>query len=287
MRTNVGFRPGVALALVLALPATMAAPLAAQPVSGATVVATVNGVEITLGHMHVLRNQLPQQYQALPDEILFNGILEQLIQQTALAGTMEGRLTRRDEIALENSRRAYLASAALMAAAGAAVTEEAIAAAYAERFAGREPDREYNASHILVSTREEAEALRAQIEAGADFAELARQHSRDGAAQNGGQLGWFGLGMMVQPFEEAVVGLKVGEVSQPVQTQFGWHLVRLNDTRLAAVPTLDEVRAELEAELQQGAIEAHIARLTEAATVVRVTEGIDPAVLRDQTLVIE
>lgn len=283
MRTNAGRRLGAALACALAL----GAPAGAQPLSGATVVATVNGVEITLGHMQVLRNQLPAQYQALPDEILFNGILDQLIQQTALAQTMEGRITRRDELALENSRRAYLASAALMAAAGAAVTDEAIAAAYAERFAGREPEREYNASHILVATREEAEALRAQIEGGADFAELARQHSRDGAARNGGELGWFGLGMMVQPFEDAVVALEVGEVSQPVETQFGWHLVRLNDTRLAAVPTLEEVREELAAEIQQATIEAHIAATTAAAEVTRAVEGIDPAVLRDQTLLIE
>ncbi len=283
MKTKAVRRLAAALGAALAL----GAAAAAQPLTGATVVATVNGTAITLGHMQLLRNQLPAQYQQLPDAILFNGILDQLIQQTALAQTMEGRITRRDELALENSRRAYLASAALIAAAGAAVTDEAIAAAYAERFAGREPEREFNASHILVASREEAEALRAQIEAGADFAELARQHSRDGAARNGGELGWFGLGMMVQPFEAAVVALSVGEVSEPVETQFGWHLVRLNDTRLAAVPSIEEVRDDLAAEIQQAAIEALIAELTAAATVSRRTEGIDPAVLRDQTLVIE
>ncbi|MCL4186140.1 MAG: peptidylprolyl isomerase [Rhodobacteraceae bacterium] len=274
-------RLGLALGLVLALPA------AASDLTGATVVATVNGAEITLAHMQVLREQLPDQYKQLPDDILFNGILEQLIQQTALAMTMEGRLTRRDELALENSRRAYLASQALMAAAGDAASDEKIAVLYAERVAGLEPERQFNASHILVATQEEAQALKAQIDAGADFAELARLHSTDGAAQNGGELGWFGLGMMVQAFEEAVLALEPGQVSDPVQTQFGWHLVRLNETRMAELPTLEEMTEELASELQDAAIEAHIAAATGAAAVVRTTEGIDPAVLRDQNLVIE
>lgn len=271
-------RLGVALGLALAL------PTGASELTGATVVATVNGAEITLAHMQVLRDQLPEQYKELPDDILFNGILEQLIQQTALAQTMEGRLTRRDELALENSRRAYLASQALTAASGDAASPEKVAALYTERIAGMEPEREFNASHILVATLEEAQALKAQIDAGADFAELARLHSTDGAAQNGGELGWFGLGMMVQPFEDAVLALQPGQVSDPVQTQFGWHLVRLNDSRIAAVPSLEEMTEELAGELGEAAIEAHIAATTTAATVVRTAEGIDPAILRDQNL---
>lgn len=274
-------RLGVALGLVLALPL----PSAAAEPTGATVVATVNGAAITLAHMQVLRDQLPDQYKELPDDILFNGILEQLIQQAALAQTMEGRLSRRDELALENSRRAYLASQALMAASGDAASAEKVAALYAERIAGMEPEREFNASHILVQTEEEARALKAEIDGGADFAELARLHSSDGAAQNGGELGWFGLGMMVQPFEDAVLALQPGQVSDPVQTQFGWHLIRLNDSRIAAVPTLEEMTEELASELQEGAIEAHIAATTAAATVVRSAEGIDPAILRDQNFV--
>lgn len=271
-------RLGVALGLALAL------PTGASELTGATVVATVNGAEITLAHMQVLRDQLPEQYKELPDDILFNGILEQLIQQTALAQTMEGRLTRRDELALENSRRAYLASQALTAASGDAASPEKVAALYTERIAGMEPEREFNASHILVATLEEAQALKAQIDAGADFAELARLHSTDGAAQNGGELGWFGLGMMVQPFEDAVLALQPGQVSDPVQTQFGWHLVRLNDSRIAAVPSLEEMTEELAGELGEAAIEAHIAATTTAAAVVRTAEGIDPAILRDQNL---
>ncbi|MFC7702704.1 peptidylprolyl isomerase [Plastorhodobacter daqingensis] len=271
-----GFWLGSALGLALAVPAL------AQDAE--TVVATVNGTEITLGEMIVLREQLPEQYQALPDEVLFEGILDQLIQQTALAQTLEGNLSRRDQIAIENERRAYIASTVLSEAADAAVSDEALQQAYDRLFAEAEPTREYNAAHILVETEEEARALKSEIDGGADFAELAREHSRDGAAQGGGALGWFGPGMMVQPFEDAVTQLEVGEVSDPVQTQFGWHLVRLNETRMAEAPALDDVRGELAAELQREAIEARIAELTANAEITRNPEGIDPGVLRNQML---
>lgn len=281
---------GAALAAALALPgiAQEAPPAAAQdgqPPGAETVVATVNGTAITLGHMAMLRSQLPAQYLQLPDAVLFNAILDQLIQQTALAQLREGNLSRSDELALENSRRAYLASAALMAHVEAAVTEEAIAAAYAERYASAEPALEYNAAHILVPTLEEAQKLKAELDAGADFAELARTHSKDGAAQRGGDLGWFGKGMMVAPFEEAVMAMEPGSYSDPVQTQFGWHLIHLKETRLAETPTLEEVRGELTEALQQEAVQAFIAERTAAATVTRSVEGIDPAVLRDENLV--
>jgi peptidyl-prolyl cis-trans isomerase C len=284
-------RNHAATAMALALCMGLAAPVAAQEtaaaptdLSAATVVATVNGTEITLGHMIVLRDSLPAQYQSLGDDVLFKGILDQLIQQAALEQSMEGKLTTRDRLALENDRRGYLSGAALQAVVAAAVTEESLQAAYDARFKDAAPQTEYNAAHILVETEEQAADLKTQIDGGADFADLARQHSGDGAAANGGDLGWFGLGMMVKPFEDAVVTLQPGQVGGPIQTQFGWHLVLLKETRIAAAPTLDEVREELAAEIERTAVEAHLQSLTAAATVTRPGEGIDPAALRDLTL---
>ncbi|MBZ4689513.1 MAG: PpiC-type peptidyl-prolyl cis-trans isomerase [Cereibacter sp.] len=263
----------------------LALPAAAQDATASTVVATVNGTDITLGHMIALRETLPEQYQSLPDDALFNGILEQLIQQQALAQSVEGSMTPRDTLALENDRRGYLSNAALKAVVEGAVTDKALQAAYDARFKEAAPQTEYNASHILVATEEEAQKLKTEIDGGADFAELAKANSSDGAAANGGSLGWFGLGMMVKPFEDAVVKMKPGEVAGPIQTQFGWHLVKLTETRIAEAPALDEVRDELAAEIEQAAVAEHVEKLTAAATVTRAGEGIDPAKLRDQTLI--
>lgn len=276
-----------ASALALVLTAGLApAQDTATPPTAETVVATVNGTEITLGHMIVLRNALPPQYQALPDEVLFRGILDQLIQQTALAQSVEGTMTIRDRIAIENERRGYLAGSALRALVSAAVTDAALQAAYDARYKDAAPATEYNAAHILVPDEALANDLKSQIDGGADFAELARTHSIDpGSGGNGGGLGWFGLGMMVKPFEDAVVALEPGQVSAPVQSQFGWHIVKLLETREAAAPTFDDVRDELAGEIEGAAVEAHLKTLTDGATITRPGEGLDPALLRDQALV--
>lgn len=278
MSTRARLWGAAALALVLA------APAGAAEVTADTVVATVNGTEITIGHMIAVRETLPPDYLALPDDVLFNGILDQMIQQVALSQEAEGSITRRDELLLENERRAYLAGAALDEVAGGAVSEDALKAAYDERFADAEPQKEFNAAHILVETEEAAQELKDKIDAGADFTELAREASTGPSGPNGGELGWFGLGMMVKPFEDAVLALEPGQVSGPVQTQFGWHVVKLNETRLAETPTLDEVRDELGAELRQKAVEAKLAAVTEAADVTRSAEGIDPTVIKDSAL---
>ena len=85
------------------------------------------------------------------------------------------------------------------------------------------------ASHILVETEDEAKKLKSEIDSGADFGELAKKYSKCPSGQNGGDLRYFGKGMMVKPFEDAAFALKKGEVSEPVQTQFGWHLIYLTD----------------------------------------------------------
>ena len=270
----------------LALVALMSLPVAAmaQDPTADTVVATVNGTEITLGHMIVLREGLPEQYQSLPDDVLFKGILDQLVQQVALEQSMEGKLSRHDTLAVENQRRGMVSGLALQGVIAAAVTDEALQAAYDARFKDATALQEWNASHILVDSEEKAKELKAQIDGGADFAELAKANSSDGAAANGGSLGWFGAGMMVKPFEDAVVAMKAGEVAGPIQTQFGWHLVKLNEVRVASAPSLDDLREELATEIEQATVQAHVDGLMAKATVTRPGEGIDPATLRDAKL---
>ena len=140
------------------------------------------------------------------------------------------------------------------------------------------------ARHILVETEEEAKALKAELDGGADFAALAKDKSTGPSGPNGGDLGWFGLGMMVKPFEDAVLALEPGQVSDPIQTQFGWHVIKLNETRMAEIPSLDDSRAELEGDLRSKAVEARVVSLTDNATIEKMVEGIDKSVLRNTAL---
>jgi peptidyl-prolyl cis-trans isomerase C len=259
------------------------AAMAQDTADANSVVATVNGSEITLGQMIMARTTLPQQYLSLPDDVLFNGILDQLIQQSVLAQTVSDT-PQRVEIALENERRALLAAAVVEDIVSGAVTDEALQKAYDETFANAEPAREWNASHILVETEGEAIALIDRIKAGEEFAALAQEASSDSSAANGGELGWFQSGMMVPDFEAAVVALNAGEVSAPVQTQFGWHVVKLNETRLSEVPTLDQVREELRPQVERAAVQARLDELTAAATVERPGAELDPALIKNLDL---
>lgn len=266
----------------VALSALMMTPAVAQDAS--TVLATVNGQDITLGHIIVAHSQLPEQYQALPDDVLLTGILEQLVQQEIVATAARGDLSAAMRLGLENEERAYVAALTLDDIAMAEISAEDLQAAYDTEFGEMEAVTEYNASHILVATQEEAEALVAELEGGADFAELAREHSTGPSGPNGGQLGWFTAGMMVPSFEEAVFALEVGEVSPPVETRFGWHVVILNDSRDQAAPALEEVREQLEEGLRQARVDAHIESLTADAEIDRPELDIDAALIRNLDL---
>ncbi|SFJ60119.1 peptidylprolyl isomerase [Celeribacter neptunius] len=272
--------PTAAALLSVALMAS--APVMAEDLSAETVVARVNDTEITLGHMIAARQSLPPQYQSLTDAQLFDGIVNQIVQQELLsqaAGDVEEAL----KYQIDNEKRVLIAGNMLETMSKAAVSEEALKAAYDAKFAEFEPGREYHAAHILVETEEEAKAIEAELNDGADFAGLAREKSTGPSGPNGGDLGWFGLGMMVEPFEKAVVEMKEGDVSAPVQTQFGWHVIKLMETRLASVPPLEEVQDELTADIQEKAIRSKIEELTDAATI-EMVEGIDPAALRQDDL---
>lgn len=249
-----------------------------------TILATVDGTSITVGHVIALRGQLPQKYQELPDSVLFEGIVEQLIQQTVLMNAIKRHLDDRTALGLENQKRSYLATEMLARISEREITEEELNTAYLERYDGAIPDQEFDASHILVDTREEAAQIVVLLEDGADFATVARERSTGPSGPSGGSLGWFGKGDMVPEFEAAVLDMAKDEFSAPVQTQFGWHVIHLNDLRNLSVPTLDEVRPSLVMELQQTAVEAEITRLTNVADVARVELDVDPSIIRDVSL---
>lgn len=282
MFTSARFAAATAIFAVFAL------PVAAQDAS--TVVARVGATEITLGHAIMLRTQLPQQFAQVPDATLFPAIIDQLIEQELLAQSHAGSVTRAEQLMLDNETRNFLANAVLTEAAMAAVSDASIAAAYeafsAEYGAG-EPVTEFHAAHILVRTEEERDQVVAALAEGREFAAVAAEFSIDGSAQQGGDLGWFGAGMMIPDFQAAVEALEPGQVSAPVQTRFGWHVIKLFETRNQSVPELATVRDQLVTQIQREATRAVIDRLRSAASVENLSAGMDPALLSQRALLDE
>lgn len=249
-----------------------------------TVVAKIGDHEITMAHVVAVRLQLPQQYAQLPDEVLFSGIVDQLVDQYLLSQVIEADVPRALELRIENERRAILATNVIEDLLRERVTQEVIQEAYDETYANQEPEREYNASHILVPTEEEAAAVVERLEAGEDFATVAQDVSTGPSGPNGGALGWFGTGAMVAPFEEAVVALEPETISGPVQTQFGWHVIRLNETRDAPPPPVEQVAGEIADGLRQEVVGEYVSSLREAASVDIFVEDLPAAALRDDSL---
>ncbi|UWQ79254.1 peptidylprolyl isomerase [Leisingera sp. S132] len=281
MRKGLTFLRGLAVAACAALPLAAAATPHAN-----TVVASVNGEEITIGHMVMARENLPAQYKQLPDDVLYNAILDQLIQQTALKQQLQGQVPHYVKLSVDNEERALLAAEVIETVMDKASGEEKLRAAYDEKYSTGEGGDEFHAAHILVESEEDALDVKAELDAGADFATLAKERSTGPSGPNGGDLGWFTTGRMVPEFEQAVLKLGSGEVSDPVQTQFGWHVILLNERRKTEAPEFEEVRTELADELRQKAVEERVNELTAAAEIERPEiEDLDPAILKDLSLV--
>jgi peptidyl-prolyl cis-trans isomerase C len=277
---------GLVAGLALTSP-VLAQDSAEKGYDASTVLATVNGDAITLGNVIALRDRLPPQYQNLPDDVLMKGLLDQLVDQqllaTALSASPESDPLQ-VKLAVENERRTVLAGLAAEAAVADAVDDAKVQAAYDAQVAAFQPAPEFSAAHILVDSEEKAAALKAEIDGGKDFAEVAKANSSDGSAANGGDLGWFGMGQMVPEFEAAVVTLEPGQVSAPVKSQFGWHLIKLNEKRETTPPPLDAARPEIENQLRQQALEARLAELRAAAKIETPETGTPPAAIRESDL---
>ena len=253
-----------------------------------TVLARVNDREITVGHMIALMERLPDQYQTLPDEQLFPGILDQLIDQALISDTVSSSLetdSTRVRLILENERLALLSKGAIDAIIEEGADPAALQEAYDAQYGEVEPKVEYNASHILLETAEDAQDVIKMITDGGDFAEVAKEKSTGPSGPNGGELGWFGEGVMVPEFQDAVMKLDAGTVSEPVQTQFGWHVIKLNEMREVPPPSLDDVREELSQSLIQKKVEAAIDGMRAAATIERIDLDIPQNAIRRSELI--
>lgn len=247
------------------------APAAPTPTDPATVLATVDGDEITEGDLMLAAEELQAELQSVPADQRRAFLLTVMIDMRLMAEA--ARADGLDQTEQFARRLAYLEDQALRREffnqiVANEVNDEAVQAAYDELAAEYEPTPEVRARHILVETEDEANDIRAEIEGGRDFADAAGEYGTDGTASNGGDLGFFSPGMMVPEFEEAALALEVGELSQPVQTQFGWHLIQLEERRVSEVPPLDQVRPQVAQQVLYESYEAAIDRIKQGTEIV-------------------
>jgi peptidyl-prolyl cis-trans isomerase C len=156
-----------------------------------------------------------------------------------------------------------------------AVTDAEAKKIYDEKIASMTPEQEVHARHILVESEAEAKEVAERLKKGEDFATVAKEKSKDTNAE-GGDLGFFARGQMLKPFEDAAFALDVGEISEPVQTQFGWHIIKVEEKRDQAVPSFDQVKSAIEAQLVQQKAQAVVTNLRNAAKI----EIVDPEIKR-------
>ena len=142
---------------------------------------------------------------------------------------------------------------------------------YEEKIAGLKPEQEVRARHILVATEPEAKEVAERLKKGEDFATLAKEKSKDPSAE-GGDLGFFARGQMLKPFEDAAFALDVGQISEPVQTQFGWHIIKVEEKRDQPLPSFDQVKEAIISQLVQAKAQEVVTGLRDAAKI----EVVDP-----------
>ena len=224
-------------------------------------VATVSGEEIYLEEVMVLRDRLPAELLQQPMETYFDKLVDDIIDsRLAAAAGNEAGLTENPEILRQMSIAAQrvLAEAWISDELRKRVTEAELKAAYNTYIADTGSREEVKARHILVAKKQTAEDIISQLNGGADFIMLAKEKSTGPSGPNGGDLGYFGRGAMLPAFEAAAFDLDIGQHSQnPVQTQFGWHVILLEDKRTAEPPSY----TALQAQLQQNLINQNLTKL--------------------------
>ena len=238
----------ILIAGVLALGLDPAAGVHAQTASG-SVVARVNGEAITSADMSLFYESLPADYRQVSMDALYGQLLEGLIDRKllALAAREAGLID--DETVKE--RLAYVEDGVLQEVylgqiIDAEVSDQRLLGAYEALVASQAGNQEVHARHILLDSEEDAKAVIAELEAGADFAEMARQRSTGPSGPKGGDLGYFTEQQMVPAFADAAFGLDAGAITtQPVETQFGWHVIKVEDRRAVAPPSFEELQVEL------------------------------------------
>lgn len=249
--------------------------LASGPAQAADdpVVATVNGTKIMRSDVTAAYGQLPDQYKQVPFEQIFPALVDSLIDTKLAAGA--ARKEKIDETPefkaeLEGFTERLLGSTLIQREVETKVTDAAVKARYDKVTKDMGGKSEIHARHILLKTEDEAKAVINDLAGGADFAETAKKKSTGPSGPNGGDLGYFGKGQMVPEFEKAAFALNKGDVTDaPVKTQFGWHVIKVEDKRTQQPPTFAEMEPQIRQNLMREAGAAFTQGLREEAKIQR------------------
>ncbi len=254
----------LSVAISFAVTAMIAAPAFAQNA------ATVNGKPIPAAKVDQMVKQVVAQGRATDSPQLRDAIKKELIGREVLIQEADkaGIGGRADvKAAIDNARQSIIINAMLADYVKKNPVKDADIKAEYDRYKAQVGDKEYNARHILVGTEEEAKAIIAKLKKGEKFEELAKQ-SKDGSAANGGSLDWASPANYVPEFSKAMVALQKGAITEtPVKTQYGYHVIKLEDTRAAKIPALDEVKQQVAEQLQQRQLAQYRESLVKKATI--------------------
>jgi peptidyl-prolyl cis-trans isomerase C len=251
-------------------PAASTAPTAAQP-SADPVVAKVNNRELHLSDVSEAAQTLPDEVRSMPPQVLYPMLLDQMVDREALVIEAEKEGLEKDpqvQRAIGRATDTVLQNAILSRDIAPTVTDAAIHAKYDADYAKKPGEEEVHAMHILVDNEDQAKKIIDQLNHGGDFAALAKANSKDPGAQNGGDLGYFKKTDMVPEFANAAFALKPGQVTQtPVHTQFGWHVIKVIDTRTAPPPTFDQAKDEIRQQIIQAGVRKALDQARQGLTI--------------------
>jgi peptidyl-prolyl cis-trans isomerase C len=269
------------LALILLAPS---AALRAQ--DSDPVIARANGVDIRQSDLALAEDEvgasMPQMAPDQKREYLITYLADIIVLSQAADQQKVGD---RDDVKhkIQFERNKVLMETLLQDAGQAAVTDDAMHKVYDDAIKQMPAEQEVHARHILVPTEDEAKAIEAELKKGADFATLAKEKSKDPSAADGGDLGYFTKDQMVPEFADVAFKLDKGQISDPVKTQFGWHVIKVEDKRTKPTPTFDEVKSQLQTYVAHHAQAELVANLRKTATIDRLDQpppaAADPSAL--------
>ena len=237
------------------------------------VVATVNGTKILKSMLVTAQQLLPEQYQKIPLMQIYPALVDTVIDmKLSAADARKKRLheTKEFKVLMSRVEDQMLQRTVLQAEMDKALTEEALKRRYDALIADEKSSTEVHARHILVKTKEEANDIIEQLQNGASFEVTAKEKSTGPSATSGGDLGFFGKGQMVPEFEKAAFSLRKGKFTDtPVKTQFGWHIIKLEDRRKSEPPSFESIKQKLQTEISQETGAEYVSGLRKEAKIER------------------